>query len=105
MFVLGGDTDNSPSATAKSPELKRPRTCDDGSGKLEWFDVFLKSGIQHASDGSSSTINRATLGEPEDVWSNWTLIPSSVPNPKERMFIPDLLLCGHPSRASSSQSQ
>ena len=86
--VLGGDTDNSPSATAKSPEPKRPRTCDDGSGKLEWFDVLLKSGIQHVSDGSSSTITRATLGEPEDFWSNWTLIPSSVPNPKERMFIP-----------------
>ena len=86
--ALGGGVDKSPSATVKSPEPKRPRTCDDGSGKLEWFDVLIKSGILHASDGTSSTITRATLGEPEDFWSNWTLIPSSVPNPKERMFIP-----------------
>ena len=75
--ALGGGIDNSPSATAKY-----------GSGKLEWFDVLIKSGILHASDGTTSTSTRATLGEPKDCWSIWTLICSSVSNPQERMFIP-----------------
>ena len=57
-------------------------------GSLNGFDVLIKSGILHASDGTTSTSTRATLGEPKDCWSIWTLICSSVSNPQERMFIP-----------------